>query len=54
LSIKTTVLLHITDYRWMKNSVEDLALVQNQFARNPLKAKPQDSSSWCFVDRKSM
>jgi len=33
----TTVLLYTTDYKWTKNSVEDLALVQNQFARNPLK-----------------
>jgi len=28
--IKTTVLLHRTNYKWLKNSVEDLALMQNQ------------------------
>jgi len=28
--MKPAVLLHKTNYKWMKNSVKDLALVQNQ------------------------
>jgi len=37
MNIKTTVLLDITDYNWMKNNVEHLALVQNQHSRQSSK-----------------